>query len=91
MAFDVALAEEIWTAKYRFTKSDGDGDSSFDETAARVARAVAAAEAPEFQADWEARFRDAIANMTLIPAGRKGSSQSLKVASGTEARRRSLI
>ena len=35
--FDVALAEEIWAAKYRFRADDGAGDSSFAETAARVA------------------------------------------------------
>ena len=34
MSFDVALAEEIWTAKYRFRTDRGDGDSSFAETAA---------------------------------------------------------
>jgi len=49
MSFDVALAEEIWTAKYRFRTDRGDGDSSFAETAQRVAQAVAAAEAPDQQ------------------------------------------
>ena len=39
MTFEVALAEEIWTAKYRFGTGEGEGDRSFDETAARVARA----------------------------------------------------
>ena len=47
MAFDVAVAEEIWTAKYRFKTDDGKGDGSFAETAERVARAIAEAEAPE--------------------------------------------
>ena len=40
--FDVALAEEIWTAKYRFRTDDGSGDSSFAETAAREQAAAAA-------------------------------------------------
>ncbi|HEU4956880.1 MAG TPA: adenosylcobalamin-dependent ribonucleoside-diphosphate reductase, partial [Sphingomicrobium sp.] len=70
MAFDVALAEEIWTAKYRFTTGDGAGDRSFTETAERVARAVTVAEAPEQRLRWEKRFRDAIADMRFIPAGR---------------------
>ena len=70
MLFDVALAEEIWTAKYRFRTDDGSGDSSFAETAARVARAVASAEAPEHRAYWEERFREAVETLRFIPAGR---------------------
>jgi ribonucleoside-diphosphate reductase alpha chain len=70
MTFEVALAEEFWTAKYRFRTGEGEGDYSFDETAARVARAVAAAERPQQRADWEMRFRDAIADMRFITAGR---------------------
>jgi len=70
MFFDVALAEEIWTAKYRFQTSAGEGDDSFAATAARVARAVAAAESSECRSSWEARFRDAIQDFRFIPAGR---------------------
>jgi ribonucleoside-diphosphate reductase alpha chain len=70
MAFEVALAEEIWTAKYCFKTSEGIGDHSFEETAERVARAVAEAEAPEVREQWKERFRDAIADMRFIPAGR---------------------
>src|SRR5512147_851016 len=70
MAFEVALAEEIWTAKYRFRSGGGEGDSSFAETADRVARAVAEAEIPELCEQWQARFRDAIEGMRFIPAGR---------------------
>jgi ribonucleoside-diphosphate reductase alpha chain len=70
MAFEVALAEEIWAAKYRFRPSDGEGDSSFAETADRVARAVAEAELPELREQRRARFRDAIEGMRFIPAGR---------------------
>lgn len=68
--FDVALAEEIWTAKYRFRPSPGEGDGSFHGTAARVAAAVAAAEAPEARGLWENRFREAIEDFRFIPAGR---------------------
>jgi ribonucleoside-diphosphate reductase alpha chain len=70
MPFDVALAEEIWTAKYRFKTDDGAGDSNFAETAARVARAVAAVESPKQRALWEERFREAIESLRFIPAGR---------------------
>ena len=70
MAFEVALAEEIWTAKYRFKPADGRGDGSFEETAERVARAVAQAESADLREQWQARFRDAIADMRFIPAGR---------------------
>jgi len=68
--FDVALAEEIWTAKYRFRAADGSGDSTFGETAARVARAVASSEAHERRSFWEEKFRDAVETMRFIPAGR---------------------
>jgi ribonucleoside-diphosphate reductase alpha chain len=68
--FDVALAEEIWTAKYRLKGPDGAGDSSFAETAARVAKAAASAEAPGQRDFWEERFRDAVETMRFIPAGR---------------------
>jgi ribonucleoside-diphosphate reductase alpha chain len=70
MLFDVALAEEIWTAKYRFKTDNGAGDSNFAETAARVARAVAAVESPKQRALWEERFREAIESLRFIPAGR---------------------
>ena len=68
--FDVALAEEIWTAKYRFRPSPDEGDGSFHETAARVAEAVAAAEVSETRGLWENRFREAIEDFRFIPAGR---------------------
>ena len=68
--FDVALAEEIWTAKYCFRTDDGSGDSSFAETAARVARTVARTEAPEQRTYWEERFRAAVESLRFIPAGR---------------------
>ncbi len=68
--FDVALAEEIWTAKYRFRTEGEGGDASFAETAARVAHAVAGAESPAVRESWESRFREAIEDFRFIPAGR---------------------
>ena len=70
MAFEIAIAEEIWTAKYRFRPAEGEGDESFDATAARVARAVAEAEAPELRQAWRGRFEEAIRDFRFIPAGR---------------------
>lgn len=70
MAFEVAIAEEIWTAKYRFKTDAGGGDGTFEETAERVADAIAEAEAPEQRHEWLERFRDVIADMRFIPAGR---------------------
>jgi len=70
MSFDVALAEEIWTAKYRFAPAEGEGDESFAATAARVAAAVAQAEAPSLREHWRGRFQEAIADFRFIPAGR---------------------
>lgn len=66
MPFDMPIAEEIWTAKYRFHPPEGEGDSSFAETAARVAEA----EPPAQREAWRARFHDAIADFRFIPAGR---------------------
>jgi ribonucleoside-diphosphate reductase alpha chain len=68
--FEVALAEEIWTAKYRFRPDEGEGDGSYAETAQRVAGAVAAAEVPASRKKWEATFRKAIEDFRFIPAGR---------------------
>jgi ribonucleoside-diphosphate reductase alpha chain len=70
MGFDVALAEEIWTAKYRFATDGGNCDSTFAETAARVAKALAIAEAPDVRALWEERFLRSIEDFRFIPAGR---------------------
>jgi ribonucleoside-diphosphate reductase alpha chain len=70
MSFDVALAEEIWTAKYRFAPPEGEGDESFAATTARVAAAIAQAEEPSQREYWRARFQAAIADFRFIPAGR---------------------
>jgi ribonucleoside-diphosphate reductase alpha chain len=70
MYFDVTLAAEIWTAKYRFTDAAGNGDDSFAATAARVARALAAGEASAGREAWEQRFREAVEGFRFIPAGR---------------------
>ncbi|HET9429329.1 MAG TPA: adenosylcobalamin-dependent ribonucleoside-diphosphate reductase, partial [Allosphingosinicella sp.] len=70
MKFDAAIAEEIWTAKYRFLPASGGGDDSFDATARRVAMAVAEAEKAELRPEWQARFEEALTDFRFIPAGR---------------------
>jgi ribonucleoside-diphosphate reductase alpha chain len=70
VGFENALAEEIWNAKYRFVAPGGDGDEGFDATIARVAGAVAEAEAPERRAYWRDRFAEALTDFRFIPAGR---------------------
>ncbi|WP_166039033.1 adenosylcobalamin-dependent ribonucleoside-diphosphate reductase [Sphingosinicella sp. YJ22] len=70
MGFDVSIAEEIWTAKYRYVPREGEADQDFTATAARVARAVAEAEPEEARDAWRARFFDSIRDFRFIPAGR---------------------
>lgn len=64
-AFEVALAREIWSAKYRHPD-----DRSYADTIARVASAVAEAEPPATRAHWERCFAEALADFRLLPAGR---------------------
>jgi ribonucleoside-diphosphate reductase alpha chain len=70
MAFANVLAEEIWTAKYRYKPAGGTGDDDFAATVSRVSAAVAEAEAPEQRAYWTDRFADALTGFRFIPAGR---------------------
>ena len=70
MAFANVLAEEIWIAKYRFQKPDGDGDSDFAATIARVSSAIAEAEPADRRDYWRERFADALRGFRFIPAGR---------------------
>ncbi len=70
MAFANVLAKEIWTAKYRYQAADGTGDEDYGATIARVANAVAEAEAPELRELWRDRFVDALTGFKFMPAGR---------------------
>lgn len=70
MAFDNPLAADIWRAKYRFTPSGGGGDETVEQTWARVAAAVAEAEAPRARRAWRDRFADALSDFQFLPAGR---------------------
>lgn len=70
MQIEVPIAREIWNAKYRFAPAEGAGDADFSDTAARVARAVAANEPAETREQWEARYGALIESLCFIPAGR---------------------
>lgn len=71
MSFEVSIAQEIWSAKYRFTGNESDpGDVDFTDTARRVAKAAAQAETETDRAGWETRFYEAIESLRFIPAGR---------------------
>ncbi len=62
---DSDVATDIWSLKYRQA-----GETSIRDSFARVANAVAAAEAGPLQALWEKRFLDLMADFSFLPAGR---------------------
>ncbi len=68
-AFHAPIAEQIWDMKYRLKEPDGTPvDGSVEDTWARIARALAAAEADPSR--WELEFRAALAGFRFLPAGR---------------------
>ncbi|HYD89311.1 MAG TPA: adenosylcobalamin-dependent ribonucleoside-diphosphate reductase [Vitreimonas sp.] len=69
MPFDATISGEIWNTKYRF-QHDGGGDDSVEQTWARVADAVAAAEPARMRSRWRTRFEDALTDFKFLPAGR---------------------
>jgi ribonucleoside-diphosphate reductase alpha chain len=70
MAFDATISGEIWNAKYRFLQGDGGGDGSVEETWARVAEAISAAEPTRSRSLWRGRFETALKDFKFLPAGR---------------------
>ena len=65
------IALEIWDMKYRFKADDGGAmDESPDASWWRVAKAVAAAEAPEARATWATAFHGLLSDYRFLPAGR---------------------
>lgn len=70
MAFDAAIASEIWSAKYRFAPPQGEPEPDVAATWARVATALAEAEHPTDRASMRARFLDALTDFKFLPAGR---------------------
>jgi ribonucleoside-diphosphate reductase alpha chain len=70
MAFDAAIASEIWSAKYRFAPPQGAPEADVAATWARVAAAIAEAEKPRDRARFRALFEDALTDFKFLPAGR---------------------
>lgn len=70
MAFDAPLAEEIWSAKYRFGAPGGPAEPSIDASWDRVAAAIASVEAPKERAKQTKRFREALSDFRFLPGGR---------------------
>ncbi|MDR3500305.1 MAG: adenosylcobalamin-dependent ribonucleoside-diphosphate reductase [Parvibaculum sp.] len=65
------IAEQIWEMKYRLHREDGTpADLTVGDTFARVANALAEAEAPEARAHWAGRFSSAMSGFRFLPAGR---------------------
>ena len=63
------LSQQIWEMKYRLKAADGSPiDQTIEDSFARVARALAAAEADP--AAWTERFAGALADFRFLPAGR---------------------
>jgi ribonucleoside-diphosphate reductase alpha chain len=66
-----AIATEIWDMKYRLRDEAGAPvEKTVADTFARVAKAVAAAEAPTSRKAWAKRFRKALESGAFLPAGR---------------------
>jgi ribonucleoside-diphosphate reductase alpha chain len=70
MPFDIPFAREIWSEKYRFVPPEGGGDATVEGTWARVAEAVAAAEAPERREGFRLEALAALEDFRFLPAGR---------------------
>ncbi len=65
------IAEQIWDMKYRLHGRDGTPlDLTVEDTFTRVANALAAAEKPDDQSHWAARFKAALTGHRFLPAGR---------------------
>ena len=59
------VATDIWSLKYRHA-----GERSVQDSFARVARAVAEAEAPALRDSWQHRFLALMSDFAFLPAGR---------------------
>ncbi len=70
MPFDAGIASEIWSAKYRFAPPDGPPESGVDASWARVAAAIAEAEAPRDRKRMKIQFERALEDFRFLPAGR---------------------
>ena len=65
------ISRNIWEMKYRFDPGGGEpAEHSIEDSWQRVARAIAAAEAPEHRDHWEKTFRAILSDFRFLPAGR---------------------
>jgi ribonucleoside-diphosphate reductase alpha chain len=70
MAFDAPLAEEIWSAKYRFSTPDHTTENTIEATWRRVAKALAAPEEETLRAEHARHFNAALRDFRFLPGGR---------------------
>ena len=68
--FEQAISEQIWATKYRYVRAGETRDHSIGDTWQRVARALTIFESETIRATTENQFRDAMASLALLPAGR---------------------
>ncbi len=67
----IPIADQIWQMKYRFAGSDTlPADATVEATWARIAGALAEAEAPQNRAKWTNTFSQALEGFQFLPAGR---------------------
>ena len=65
------ISQDIWDMKYRFKPDDGAGvEQTIEDSWHRVARAIAAAEAPDDQPRWAEAFYGILKDYRFLPAGR---------------------
>jgi len=67
--FELEISRRVWQTRYRHPRAGG-GERSIHDSWRRVARAVAAAEAPAERARWERRFLAMLAGFRFLPGGR---------------------
>lgn len=67
---DAPLSRKVWEEKYRY-RADGEvQDATIEDTWRRVARALAAVEAPQHIEYWEGRFYALLQGFKFLPGGR---------------------
>jgi ribonucleoside-diphosphate reductase alpha chain len=65
-----SISEHIWDVKYRYRLNGKVIDKTIAATWARVAKAVARAEAPAVRAHWQQAFYELLADFRFLPGGR---------------------
>ncbi|HEB97958.1 MAG TPA: adenosylcobalamin-dependent ribonucleoside-diphosphate reductase [Thiotrichales bacterium] len=68
--FIAPISELIWDTRYRYRDGESVHDRSIGDTWRRVARALAAAEAPAGRARWEEAFLGLLEDFRFLPGGR---------------------